>query len=59
MFKLKIQKELQERISQCKKKFVLYDKLIIKSPQRLNKELEKNEARIIEVSKTLIAVFKK
>lgn len=49
-------KELQERISQCKKKFVLYDKLIVKSPQRLNKELEKNEARIIELKKLSASV---
>lgn len=50
------EKELLERQQTIKKKFILYDKLIIKSPQRLNKELDKNEARIIELKKCEIKV---
>lgn len=44
-------KDIVERQQTIKKKFILYDKLIIKSPGRLNKELDKNEARIIELKK--------
>ena len=36
---------------QIKKKFAFYEKLIIKSPTRLNSELEKNDARIKELKK--------
>lgn len=45
------EKDLLERQSQIKKKFTLYEKLIIKSPERLNKEVDKNQARIDEIKK--------
>ena len=48
LFKKK-KKELVEKQQNIQKKLILYEKLIIKSPEKLNRELEKNEARIIEV----------
>lgn len=45
------EKELLERQETLRKKLTLFDKLIIKSPERLNNEIDKNEARIKELKR--------
>lgn len=45
------EKALIEKQLAIKKKFILYEKLIFQSPERLNNEMEKNEARIVELKK--------
>ena len=42
---------MKARHSAIQKKMLMYEKLLIKSPQRLNNDLAKNEARIAELEK--------
>ncbi len=46
-------KETMSRQQVINKKLVLYEKLIIRSPQRLNNDMAKNEARIAELEKLI------
>lgn len=50
------QKELDERIQNSQTKFALYDKLIIKSPKRLQEENEKNDAHMNELKRLIKSV---
>ncbi|RNA12154.1 kinetochore Nuf2 [Brachionus plicatilis] len=43
--------DLTEKVSSFKKKMDLYEMLLIKSPDRLKRDMEKNEARIIDLEK--------
>jgi len=50
------QKDLDERIQNLQKRFALYDKLIIKSPKRLQEENEKNDAHMNELKRLIKSV---
>lgn len=52
------EKETTSRQEAISKKFSLYSKLIVRSPQRLNNEMEKNEARVAELEKLIIQINK-
>ena len=41
--------ELTSSLEDVQKKLNFYDKLLIRSPERLRKDMEKNEARIQDV----------
>lgn len=43
--------QFKTRQQEIQKKMLLYDKLLVRSPERLKKDLEKNEARIVELKK--------
>jgi chromosome segregation ATPase len=45
--------EIRVRHQNIDKKMLLYEKLLIKSPERLNREYKNNEARIIEIEKVI------
>ncbi len=51
-------KDINDKQQQISKKLNLYEKLIIRSPQRLNSDTEKNEARIIELEKLIVEITK-
>jgi chromosome segregation ATPase len=51
-------KDINDKQQQNSKKLSLYEKLIIRSPQRLNSDTEKNEARINELEKLTVEITK-
>ena len=51
-------KDINDKQQHNSKKLSLYDKLIIRSPQRLNSDTEKNEARINELEKLTVEITK-
>ena len=48
-----IKEEALARLEAIQKKMVLYDKLLIKSPTRLRSNIDKIDARIVELDKLI------